>query len=41
LEIKGGQVASLGLKVGDRVNWEAPDGCECTPVAPPKPKTTS
>ena len=41
LEIKGGQAASLGLKVGDRVNWEAPDGCECTPVAPPKPKTTS
>jgi uncharacterized membrane protein (UPF0127 family) len=41
LEIKGGQVATLGLKVGDRVNWEAPDGCECTPVAPPKPKTTS
>jgi uncharacterized membrane protein (UPF0127 family) len=41
LEIKGGQAASLGLKVGDRVTWAAPDGCECTPVAPPKPKTTS
>jgi len=41
LEIKGGQAASLGLKVGDRVNWEPPDGCECVPVPPPKPKTTS
>jgi uncharacterized membrane protein (UPF0127 family) len=36
LEIKGGQVASLGLKVGDRVNWEPPDGCDCSPPPPPK-----
>ena len=41
LEIKGGQVASLGLKVGDRVNWEPPDGCDCSPPPPPKPAKDS
>jgi uncharacterized protein len=41
LEIKGGQAASLGLKVGDRVNWEVPDGCECSPPPPPKPPKDS
>jgi uncharacterized protein len=41
LEIKGGQAASLGLKVGDRVNWEVPDGCECSPPPPPKPPKTT
>jgi uncharacterized protein len=40
LEIKGGEVARLGLKVGDRVEWEAPEGCYCTPPvkAHPLPK---
>jgi uncharacterized protein len=37
LEIKGGQAASLGLKVGDRVNWEPPQGCDCSLAPPPKP----
>ena len=38
LEIKGGEAANQGLKVGDRVNWEPPDGCDCGPPPPP-PKT--
>jgi uncharacterized membrane protein (UPF0127 family) len=35
LELKGGEVARLELKVGDRVNWTPPEGCECviTPSA--------
>ena len=41
LEIKGGQVASLGLKVGDRVNWEPPQGCDCGLAPPPKPAKES
>ena len=41
LEIKGGQVASLGLKVGDRVNWDPPEGCDCGPAPPPKPAKDS
>jgi uncharacterized protein len=39
LELKGGEAANQGLKVGDRVNWEPPDGCDCGPAPPPpKPK---
>jgi uncharacterized membrane protein (UPF0127 family) len=42
LEIKGGEAASLGLKVGDRVNWQPPEGCECgLPPPPPKPTKES
>jgi uncharacterized membrane protein (UPF0127 family) len=41
LEIKGGQAASLGLKVGDRVNWEPPEGCDCSLAPPPKPAKDS
>jgi hypothetical protein len=43
LELKGGEAAALGLKAGDRVNWEAPEGCECGKPQAPKPaaKTTS
>lgn len=40
LELQGGQVAALGLKTGDRVEWEAPEGCECgkpVEVKPAKP----
>jgi hypothetical protein len=40
LEIKGGEAANLGLKVGDRVNWEPPEGCDCGPPPPP-PKPTN
>jgi uncharacterized protein len=31
LEIKGGEASRLGLKVGDRIEWTPPDGCDCTP----------
>ena len=41
LEIKGGEAANLGLKVGDRVNWEPPEGCDCGPPPPPKPAKDS
>ena len=41
LEIKGGEAASLGLKVGDRVNWDPPEGCDCGPAPPPKPAKDS
>jgi uncharacterized protein len=41
LEIKGGEAASLGLKVGDRVNWDPPEGCDCGPAPPPKPAKES
>jgi hypothetical protein len=37
LEIKGGEAANLGLKVGDRVNWVPPENCDCGPAPPPKP----
>jgi uncharacterized membrane protein (UPF0127 family) len=37
LEIKGGEAATLGLKVGDRVNWQPPEGCDCGLAPPPKP----
>jgi uncharacterized membrane protein (UPF0127 family) len=37
LEIKGGEAANLGLKVGDRVNWEPPEGCDCGLAPPPTP----
>jgi uncharacterized protein len=39
LELKGGEAAALGLKAGDRVNWEAPEGCECG--KPQEPKAAS
>jgi uncharacterized membrane protein (UPF0127 family) len=29
LELKGGEAARLELKVGDRVNWTPPEGCDC------------
>jgi len=41
LEIKGGEAASLGLKVGDRVSWDPPEGCDCGPAPPPKPAKDS
>ena len=41
LEIKGGEASSQGLKVGDRVNWEVPEGCDCGPAPPPKPAKDS
>ena len=41
LEIKGGEAANLGLKVGDRVNWVAPDNCDCGLAPPPKPPKDS
>ena len=41
LEIKGGEAASLGLKVGDRVNWDPPEGCDCGLAPPPKPPKES
>jgi uncharacterized protein len=41
LEIKGGEAANLGLNVGDRVNWEPPEGCDCGPAPPPKPAKDS
>jgi uncharacterized protein len=41
LEIKGGEAASLGLKVGDRVNWQPPEGCDCGLAPPPKPTKDS
>jgi hypothetical protein len=41
LEIKGGEAANQGLKVGDRVNWVAPDNCDCGLAPPPKPPKES
>jgi flagellin-like protein len=41
LEIKGGEAANQGLKVGDRVNWVPPEGCDCGPAPPPKPPKES
>jgi uncharacterized protein len=41
LEVKGGEAANLGLKVGDRVNWVAPDDCDCGLAPPPKPPKES
>jgi uncharacterized membrane protein (UPF0127 family) len=42
LELKGGEAAALGLKAGDRVNWEAPEGCVCgKPQEVKPPKATS
>ena len=41
LEIKGGEASSQGLKVGDRVNWEVPEGCDCGLAPPPKPAKES
>ena len=40
LEIKGGEAARLELKVGDHIDWTAPEGCDCTvePVHKPLPK---
>jgi uncharacterized membrane protein (UPF0127 family) len=40
LEIKGGEASRLGLKVGDRVVWTPPEGCDCTAPEPvhEKPK---
>jgi uncharacterized protein len=40
LEIKGGEASRLEVKVGDHVDWTAPQGCDCTPPEPEKPKTT-
>jgi uncharacterized membrane protein (UPF0127 family) len=34
LELRGGEAARLELKVGDRVDWTPPDGCECTMTPP-------
>jgi uncharacterized protein len=41
LEIKGGEAANQGLKVGDRVNWVPPENCDCGPAPPPKPAKES
>ena len=41
LEIKGGEAANQGLKVGDRVNWVPPEDCDCGPAPPPKPPKES
>jgi uncharacterized membrane protein (UPF0127 family) len=40
LEIKGGEASRLGLKVGDRIEWTPPEGCDCTaePEHKPLPK---
>ena len=35
LELRGGEAARLGLKVGDHVNWTPPEGCDCGPPADP------
>lgn len=37
LEIKGGDAQRLGLKVGDHIDWTAPEGCDCTAPEPVKP----
>ena len=34
LEIKGGEAARLQWKVGDRVSWSPPDGCDCVVKEP-------
>jgi uncharacterized protein len=34
LELKGGEASRLELKIGDRVNWTPPEGCDCTPSEP-------
>jgi uncharacterized protein len=41
LEIKGGEASRLELKVGDRVDWTPPDGCDCDVTPPPPPKVGS
>jgi uncharacterized protein len=41
LEIKGGEAANQGLKVGDRVNWVPPENCDCGLAPPPKPAKDS
>jgi len=40
LELKGGEVQRLEIKVGDRVNWTPPDGCDCVAPPPVVKKTT-
>lgn len=36
LEIGGGEASRLGIKVGDHIDWTAPDDCDCTLVPPEK-----
>jgi uncharacterized protein len=39
LEIGGGEASRLEIKVGDHIDWTAPDDCDCTPPVPEKKPT--
>jgi uncharacterized membrane protein (UPF0127 family) len=40
LELKGGEVQRLGIKVGDHIDWTPPEGCDCVAPPPVIKKTT-